>query len=171
MSSNKPSAHPRPKHQTSLSASAVEDPSSLSTHNNIAITHTASTPVPSPSSSPRDLPLITSSADPEPPFCSDTNYPHFPPLTRSITPDAHSPNELARVPLSRSFTAPVADYSDDDLLARGTGRSLKVEPAARQVATASKLTRMGFSAQAQPGAAQEAVKPSRFGIKSFFKSK
>ncbi|KZP07845.1 hypothetical protein FIBSPDRAFT_1052718 [Athelia psychrophila] len=149
------------------------DPSCLSTHDEIAITHTASTPIPSPSSSTHNLPTITTSAEPEPRFGADVNYPHFPPLTRSITPDPQSPNELALregVPLSRCSTAPVPDYFDDDLVARGTGRSLQVEPAARHVATASKLTRMGFSAMAQPAAAQDAAKPSRFGIKSFFKS-
>ncbi|KAF7981934.1 hypothetical protein HWV62_30709 [Athelia sp. TMB] len=178
VSSNHPtsvfnSERPRAYHQTSRSTSAVGgEPASLSTKDDIGILESASIAIPFSPSSPLNVPIITTSAEPDLPAHSHLTYPHYPPLTRSITPDPPSPNESAlhNIPLSRCSTAPEEDHFIDDLKARATGRSLQADPIARHIATASKLTRMGFSAQAQPGATQESPKSSRFGIKSFFKS-
>ena len=106
----------------------------------------------------------------------------LPSLSRSLTPDPTSVNPAEGIPLSRCSTAPPAESFADNLMANG-----KHDPAARQVTSAHKLTRMGFSAKdgSQPpitaggggGATVVSAPPrgpeqkSRFGIKSFFKGK
>jgi len=95
---------------------------------------------------------------------------------RSRTPDPSSSDDLTsvgHVPLSRCSTAPAAESITDVLEA-----NTKHDPATRHIASANKLTRMGFSAKdgyqpvVTPSATLRGQEPkSRFGIKSFFKAK
>lgn len=152
-------------HHASLSASAV-DPLPLSTHDDISIIETACTPIEAP---PIDFPPYAHPA-PQPHLSLS---PHHPALARSRTPDPPlSPAECApgstHVPLSRCSTAP----PQDSFLDACAPASRKLDPSTRHIATATKLTRMGFAAgQGQAAPVPEGKGGSRFGIKAFFKGK
>lgn len=102
--------------------------------------------------------------------------PEFSPgfLPRSRTPDplTDQPTSTGRVQLSRYSTAPTQDSFADILAAESAH-----DPVTRHMVSATKLTKMGFSAKEglQP-TATISVSPrqehkSRFGIKSLFKGK
>lgn len=150
----------RPHHQQSHSASAVESHSAAQDIlGDSAMVQSTSTRMP-PS---------------QPPFFSMQSPAEFfagiSPLSSPHTPDTalDDSTSVGRVQLSRYSTAP-AQPSFADMLTGTTH-----DPATRHLASATKLTKMGFSAKdgyQPPLSVSPRQEPkSRFGIKSFFKGK
>lgn len=146
----------RPHHQQSQSASAVEShyPANKICGDFAAVSK-ASTPV--PVSQPAYLPLQSFEVSPG-----------FLPLSPSPGPLTDQPTSVGRVRLSRCSTVPAEDTFAADCTH---------DPATRHMVSATKLTKMGFSAKEgwQP-TTTISVSPrqehrSRFGIKSLFKGK
>jgi hypothetical protein len=105
----------------------------------------------------------------QPAYRSPELSPGYLPLPRSYTPDpmTNQPTSAGRVQLSRCSTVPTQESFADILAAESAH-----DPATRHMVSATKLTKMGFSAkEGTLSVSPRQEHKSRFGIKSLFKGK